>query len=199
MLTILLVSLLGLLVWAGEGGSISGGVAEGYHNKVPTFSSGVGYKQGSMYPALTFKDSISDSHRKLLITATRIGRGRKTMLEAQKYRAFLERKGSPMAPTTEELVMICNNYNISPELIIGIAGVESSYGRRCYGHNPFGYLKAGAGTGLRTYASWTDGYIALCKFIRSHWRADRFTHSSQLPGYCVPNHPWMEKVERMKP
>lgn len=127
-------------------------------------------------------------------------RGQRSNEKIQKVRGFLKSQGSPMASTAEELVRISESYQIDPFLLVGIAGVESSFGKRCYGFNPFGYLQNGAGSGLRRYKSWVDGYIAICKFIRSNWgKSGKVIYSSsQLRGYCFPDHPWMEKVEAIK-
>ncbi len=120
--------------------------------------------------------------------------------QAQRIRSYLDRQGSPMAPTAEELVRISDSHQIDPFLLVGIAGVESAFGKRCYGFNPFGYLKGGGGVVLRRYSSWVDGYEAICKFIRSHWgrRGQKIESAYQLRGYCVPDHPWMEKVEAVR-
>ncbi len=123
-------------------------------------------------------------------------RAQKRNAKAQQIRRFLQSRGSPMASTAEELVIIAESHNIDPFLLVGIAGVESSFGQHCYGYNPFGYLQNGAGSGLRRYQSWVDGYVAICRFIRSSWgKTGRFIYSAtQLRGYCCPDHPWMEKV-----
>jgi len=120
--------------------------------------------------------------------------------KVQRIRQFLEGRGSPMAATAEELVRISESQDISTALLVGIAGVESSFGVHCYGHNPFGYLQAGSGTGLRRYSGWVEGYEAICKFIRSHWgrRGQQINSSFQLRGYCVPDSPWMEKVDAIR-
>jgi hypothetical protein len=126
-----------------------------------------------------------------------VSRAQKNNAKVSRVRRFLQSRGSPMTSTAEELVMVAESYQIDPFLLVGIAGVESEFGRHCYSYNPFGYLQSGEGSSLRRYHSWVDGYVGICKFIRSNWsKGGKFIHSaSQLKGYCCPDHPWMEKVD----
>jgi hypothetical protein len=112
--------------------------------------------------------------------------------DVKELQDFLASKGSPMAPSAKALYVSAKRYGHDPKLLVAIAGVESCFGKRCYGHNPFGYLKSGAGSGLREYSSWAAGYEATAKFIAGHWGGVQ--SSSRMHGYCVPSHPWMEKV-----
>lgn len=76
-------------------------------------------------------------------------------VDAPRIRAWLEGRNSPMAPYAEELVAAGIDHDVDPRLVVGIAAIESSAGKRLPpgSHNAWGWNGRGA-YGLAAWPSW---------------------------------------------
>jgi len=76
-------------------------------------------------------------------------------IDATRIRAWLEDRGSPMAPYAEELVTAGIAHDVDPRLVVGIAAIESSAGEALPpgSHNAWGWGGGGA-YGLAAWPSW---------------------------------------------
>jgi hypothetical protein len=117
--------------------------------------------------------------------------------KSRKKRAVMVSRGfprnSPLRPYGKVFVEAADTYGHDYRLMPAIAIVESSGGLRCYNYNPFGWLKAGEGTGLRYFPSWKAAIWAEARFIKQKWGSVK--NPSQMKGYCT-NPAWAGKVRR---
>ena len=104
-------------------------------------------------------------------------------ITTDRVRAFLERKGSPLAPYADDIVAAGLANDVDPRLIVAIAGIESSYGRRQAGHNAWGW------GGSARFARWPDWPTAIAEYTRR--LTDRFdtddVDESFARRYTPPN------------
>lgn len=84
---------------------------------------------------------------------------------SESIRDFLVRKRSPLASHAVDFVEAGQHYNIDPRLLVGIAGIESSFGLHMpYGsHNPFGL-----GPHLR-FRNFRDAIFAEAAFLHRYF------------------------------
>jgi Zn-finger nucleic acid-binding protein len=109
---------------------------------------------------------------------------------ADKIDAYLESRGSPMAGTGATFVAAGNATGVNPLLSVAIAGKESSFGLHCFApHNAFGMKAPQYRYG---FATWEKAIWANCRYLLSHY--GEVSSPYECPGYCVPDHPWMEDV-----
>jgi len=109
---------------------------------------------------------------------------------ADRIDAYLAHRGSPMAGTGATFVAAGNATGVNPLLSVAIAGKESSFGLRCFvPHNAFGMKAPKYCNG---FATWEKGIWANSRFLLEHY--GKVSSPYQCPGYCVPDHPWMEDV-----
>jgi Zn-finger nucleic acid-binding protein len=109
---------------------------------------------------------------------------------AAKIDAYLAHRGSPMAGTGATFVAAANETGVNPVLSVAIAGKESSFGLYCFvTHNAWGMKAPQYSNG---FASWEEGIWANSRYLLSHF--GKVSSPYQCPGYCVPDHPWMEDV-----
>lgn len=83
-------------------------------------------------------------------------------IDPERIRAWLEDRDSPMAPYAEELVAAGIEHDVDPRLVVGIAAIESSAGKRLPpgSHNAWGWNGNGP-HGLKAWPSWPvaiDGF-----------------------------------------
>jgi len=108
---------------------------------------------------------------------------------AQVIDAYLARRNSPLAGCGAIFAEEGLRTGINPYLPVAIAGVESSFGLYCFApHNAWGMLAYRAG-----FRSWEEGIRANFAWLARYYGAPQ--GARDCPGYCVPNHPWMEKVQ----
>jgi len=109
---------------------------------------------------------------------------------AKRIDKYLASRKSPMAGTGSIFVAAGNSTGVSPLLSVAIAGKESSFGLYCFApHNAFGMLAPAYRNG---FASWEKAIWANSRYLLSHF--GKVSSPYQCPGYCVPDHPWMEDV-----
>ena len=109
---------------------------------------------------------------------------------AAKIDAYLARRKSPMAGTGATFVAAGNATGVNPILSVAIAGKESSFGLFCFApHNAFGMKAPKYCIG---FATWEEAIWANSLYLLEHH--GKVFSPYQCPGYCVPDHPWMEDV-----
>ncbi len=109
------------------------------------------------------------------------------MIAVRKIDKYLE--GSPMAGLGQCIVDNARRTGIDPYLCPAQATAESSNGRQClYPYQAWGMY------GVRP-SSWEDGVRRYFDNIIRHWGPVQSIY--QMPGYCVPDHPYMENVDRI--
>ncbi len=73
---------------------------------------------------------------------------------------------------------------------LGVGATGRNAGARAK-HNPGGLMRGGK---LITFATWEDGIRFQAELITRLW--PRARRPEELRGYCSPDHPWMENVEK---
>ena len=97
-------------------------------------------------------------------------------------------EGSPMAGLGPSMAEEGKRTGIDPRICAAVAAAESSLGRACFAlHNAWGMLADGG------YSSWEAGIIRWFDNCLNHW--GQVSSAYQMPGYCVPDYPWMPNVE----
>ena len=83
-------------------------------------------------------------------------------IDAPRIRAWLEERNSPMAPYAEELVAAGVEHDVDPRLVVGIAAIESSAGKRLPpgSHNAWGW----GGNGSHGLAAWPSWPVSIDEF-----------------------------------
>lgn len=112
------------------------------------------------------------------------------VVSAPQLARFLARHRSPLAGYASHLVQAGATYGVDPRLVVAIAGVESSYGKRCRGHNAWGW-----NNGRTRWESWPesiDNYTRLLAERYPNWRNIR-----RIAPIYNPNTPeaWGRKVK----
>ncbi len=109
---------------------------------------------------------------------------------ADRIDAYLAKRRSPMAGTGATFVAAGNATGVNPILSVAIAGKESSFGLFCFApHNAFGMKAPKYCIG---FATWEEAIWANSLYLLEHH--GKVFSPYQCPGYCVPDHPWMEDV-----
>jgi len=77
------------------------------------------------------------------------------VIDPDRIRAWLEERNSPMAPYAEDLIAAGVEHGVDPRLVVGIAAIESSAGKRLPpgSHNAWGWNGSGP-HGLKAWPSW---------------------------------------------
>lgn len=83
---------------------------------------------------------------------------------AAQIAAFLNQFRSPMEQHSHEIVRAANRYGVDPKLIVAIAGVESTFGRKCRGYNAWGW------NGGRTrWSSWSESIEEYTRLLSENY------------------------------
>lgn len=105
---------------------------------------------------------------------------------------YLANRGSPMAGMGWAFYDSAARYGIDPRLSVAIAEGESNCGKRCFApRNAWGMLAYRSG-----FASWEDGINANLDWLHRYYGSPQSAYD--CPGYCVPNQPWMDNVDRVR-
>lgn len=105
---------------------------------------------------------------------------------------WLAQRGSPMAGCGECYVANGERTGIPPALSVAIAEAESSSGLACFApRNAWGMLAFRGG-----WATWEEGIAANFDWLARYFGCPQSSYD--CPGYCVPDHPWMEGVDRVQ-
>jgi hypothetical protein len=137
--------------------------------------------------------------RKLAWTLDEIGRAEQARQaqaaqEAMAHRinCYLASRGSPMQGLGMKFVLSAARYGIDPRLSVAIAEGESSCGLACFSnHNAWGMLAYPEGFG-----SWEEGIDANLDWLHRYFGSPQTAYD--CPGYCIPDHPWMENVDSVR-
>jgi hypothetical protein len=106
--------------------------------------------------------------------------------------SYLHSRGSPMAGLGDTFFSEAAKYGIDPRLGVAIAEAESTCGRACFApHNAWGMLGYPSG-----WSSWEEGIAAHFAYLNRHFGSPQSAYD--CPGYCEPNHPWMENVDGVR-
>ena len=104
---------------------------------------------------------------------------------------YLHNCGSPMEGLGAAFYDSAARYGIEPRLAVAIAQAESSAGLACFApHNYWGGLSFPRG-----FSSWEESINVHLDWLHRYFGSPQTSY--QCPGYCVPNHPWMENVNRV--
>lgn len=68
----------------------------------------------------------------------------------ERIRAYLERKGSPLAPHADAFVEAGVAHDVDPRLVVAISAIESTFGKHQLGHNAWGW----GGSNLQRWPDW---------------------------------------------
>jgi hypothetical protein len=102
---------------------------------------------------------------------------------------YLAGRGSPLAGYGRVFAEEAEKTGINPYLSVAIAGKESSFGLHCFSpHNAWGMLTYKLG-----FTSWEEGIRANFTWLKRYYGTPQSAYD--CPGYCVPDHPWMEHVQ----
>ena len=106
--------------------------------------------------------------------------------------AYLSNRGSPMTGLGYAFVVEAEKYGIDPRLGVAIAEAESTCGKACFApHNAWGMLGYPSG-----WSSWEEGIAEHFAYLNRHFGSPQSAYD--CPGYCEPNHPWMENVDGVR-
>jgi len=98
-------------------------------------------------------------------------------------------RGSPLSGYGDWMVTEGERTGINPFLCPAVAEAESSLGRAlCGSCNAWGMLGC-------SFSSWQNGITRWFDNCILHW--GQAQSSYEMAGYCVPDHPWMENVNRV--
>lgn len=156
--------------------------APAYIAQEPTYSGGEIVEQG-------YVESMDAQRLTYLMDALeRLSAEEQSARKAWQIDDYL--RGSPMAGLGAYIVQRCEAYSINPYLVPAVAEAESSCGRACLAaHNFAGMIGAGG------FASWQAAIDYWCEMVNTHWPGAQSAY--EMRGYCVPDHPWMENVQRV--
>jgi hypothetical protein len=95
--------------------------------------------------------------------------------------AFLRAKGSPLAGLGSSFVAAGQKYGVDPRLIVGISGIESSFGKRILGSfNAWGW-----GPG-KPFSSWQDGINQVAQGLQSGYISQGLTSPAAIAPKWAP-------------
>jgi len=103
--------------------------------------------------------------------------------------------GTPMANTGYALEAAGFRYHISPYLIAGIAGTESSFGAAsCRGnpYNAFGLSSCTTGWHVPYFPTWASAYTFMAKFLTGRW--PNASNAWSYRGYAACSDCWAARV-----
>ncbi len=109
----------------------------------------------------------------------------------ERINSYLAQRGSPMRGLGEVFVAQAERFDIDPRLSVAIAEGESSCGKHCFApYNAWGMLAYG------NCGSWENGIRLNVELLHKNWGSPKTAYD--CPGYCVPDHPWMENVDGVR-
>lgn len=105
---------------------------------------------------------------------------------------YLVNRCSPMQGLGWAFYDSAARYSIDPRLSVAIAEGESNCGKCCFApHNAWGMLAYRSG-----FCSWEEGINANLDWLHRYFGSPQTAYD--CPGYCVPDYPWMDNVERVR-
>ena len=110
---------------------------------------------------------------------------------------YLAQRGSPMQGLGEVFVAQAERFDIDPRLSVAIAEGESCCGKYCY-REKFGakYNAWGMISYKNGFSSWEEGIRLNIELLHNNYGSPKTAYD--CPGYCDPNHPWMENVDGVR-
>ncbi|MFA6976474.1 MAG: hypothetical protein WC194_07125 [Mesotoga sp.] len=104
---------------------------------------------------------------------------------------YLAARSSPMQGLGHVFVEQAERFDIDPRLSVAIAEGESFCGKCCFApYNAWGMLAYG------NCGSWENGIRLNVELLHKNWGSPKTAYD--CPGYCVPDHPWMENVDGVR-
>jgi hypothetical protein len=102
----------------------------------------------------------------------------------KKYLSFYQ---SPMKNSVPKLIEACNQYNIDPFLVVGIAQCETNLGKKSYQDcfNPFGL--GIHSKGRLCFNNWEDSYFKMAKVLRNDYYDKGLNTIEQIMEVYCPN------------
>jgi hypothetical protein len=99
----------------------------------------------------------------------------------EQINSYLKKKGSPMAGSGATIVAAAKKYGVDPALIVGISGIESSFGKHIYGaHNAWGW-----GPG-KPFGSWEEGITTVAKGLKKGYLSRGLTDPYKIVTRYAP-------------
>lgn len=101
---------------------------------------------------------------------------------ADRIDKVLRRYRSPLAGLGAAFVRSGHKYRVSPEFVVSIAGVESTFGRAACGKNAWGI-----GSCSRSFRSWVHGIDFVTRMLREKYLDRGLTSLASIGRtYCPP-------------
>jgi hypothetical protein len=116
-------------------------------------------------------------------------------IDPERIRTWLDGRGYPLADYAEELVAAGIDHQVDPRLIVGIAVIESSGGKRLppSTHNAWGWSGNGP-HGLKSWASWPEAIDAFTEGLARVYDTDN-VDERMARKYVPPNwQKWLRTV-----
>ena len=111
---------------------------------------------------------------------------------AHRINGYLQNRGSPMLGLGMVFVREAEEYGIDPRLSVAISEAESTCGMACFSpHNAWGMLAYRGG-----FSSWEEGIHQNIEWLHRYFGSPQTAYD--CPGYCVPDYPWMDNVDRVR-
>jgi hypothetical protein len=107
-------------------------------------------------------------------------------------RQILEKHNSPMVDNAQDFVEAAEKHNLDWRLVVSIAGVESTFGKRVAPNtnNPFGW-----GGGYIKFATWKDAIYTVSKGLSEKYVKDGLDTPLKMQArYAPPSSTWGQKV-----
>lgn len=132
-----------------------------------------------------FIQLVHDAHSQMMQELQERTKQEEHDLKVAKIEYYL--RGSPLSGYGDWMVTEGERTGVNPYLCPAVAEAESSLGRAlCGSYNAWGMLGCG-------FSSWQHGITRWFDNCILHWGAAQ--HATEMRGYCVPDHPWMENCE----
>jgi hypothetical protein len=116
-------------------------------------------------------------------------------IDVPRIQDWLEGRNSPMAPYAEELITAGIDHDVDPRLVVGIAAIESSVGKRLPpgSHNAWGWNGSGA-YGLKAWPSWPEAIDDYTEGLARVYDTDN-VDETMARKYVPPNwEKWLRTV-----
>ncbi len=111
-------------------------------------------------------------------------------IDAERIRAFLAGRGSPLAAEAETFVAAGIAHDVDPRVVVGIAIAESNGGERlpAGSHNAWGWGGSGP-HGLAVWGSWEESIHDYTERLGQRYETDGVS-GEFARTYCPPNWRW---------
>jgi len=117
------------------------------------------------------------------------------LITADRIEQFLLDKGSPLAPWADAFVEAGRANDVDPRVVVAIAGIESSFGKRQRGNNAWGW-GGGPGGSLSRWADWPTAIHAYTERLGARYDTSTIDEAFAR-RYVPPNwRHWLSAVHQ---